>query len=387
MNNRSIKFIKDKFNKYSIKALLASIEYFLPELTVEVIPLKKAKCLSGSLIFYSFNTLSLKQVTEIADQVRLNDDESVQVCGGSHPSAKPDDMLVHFDAVCVGEGEHIVIDIIRQYLSNEKISGIYRSEKPVELDDFGPFSLKNRIFGPIELTRGCKFKCAYCQVPELYGHELRHRSLENVFEMVKLSIKNEKFDIRFITPDATSYHYDKGVNVNAIEALLSGVRQILGKRGRLFFGSFPSEINPYYINEDIVRMMRDYCDNHTVVIGLQSASPYMLKRLGRPSDIEVVENSIELLKRYGFNVDVDFILGMPGENEISITDNMAWMTKWKQDVRIHAHYFIPLPSTRWETEKPLDIPAYYVSFLRSLEGKSQIYGHWQSQKKQVLSVS
>lgn len=376
-------FVKDKFNKYSIKALLAAVDRFLPDVRCQVIKPAEAELISSGMVFYSFNTLYADRYLSLVQTIRNRSTNIVHVCGGSHPSARPEDMAGVFDVVCVGEGEQVIIDVIQAYLNGESLSGILQNHNSICLDDYGTFAANNRIFGPIELTRGCKFSCAYCQVPQLYGHQLRHRSLDSVFEQVRLFVENEKYDIRFLTPDAVCYQYHNGVNFSAIEKLLSGCRNILGNRGRLFFGSFPSEINPYYMNERIVQLMTEFCDNRSVVIGLQSASPKMLKQLGRPVDVTRVEQTIEWLIQYGFDVNVDFILGMPGEDSETIADNMKWIAEWKEQVRIHAHYFMPLPSSRWENETPLDIPSDYVRFLTSLEGKSRIYGGWRTQKKLV----
>jgi B12-binding domain/radical SAM domain protein len=379
MERTNIYFIKDKFNKYSIKALLSAIETILPRVNAEVITANELKNIKKGLLFYSFNTLSAKYYAEIAGKKSSKD--IVQVCGGSHPSARPNQMLDYFDAVCLGEAEYSVCQIIEQYLDNQSINGIYTQDKLTDLNSFKVYSEKNRVFGPIEITRGCKFSCSYCQVPSLYGNNLRHRSLDSVFENVELLMKNNKYDIRFITPDATSYMYQNGVNTNAIQNLLVGIKNILKEKGRIFFGSFPSEINPYFVNEDIIRLIKEYCSNKTIVIGLQTASKKMLKHIKRPTNIEKVENTIELFIKHGFSLDVDFILGMPGENDETIKENIKWINKWKKYIRIHAHYFMPLPSSNWENETPMDIPEYYVKFIKSLEGNSKIYGQWQKQKK------
>jgi B12-binding domain/radical SAM domain protein len=377
----NIYFVKDKFNKYSIRALLVSVEKFFPKLNYFVINDKELEFIDSGIIFYSFMTFHKEKYVKIAE--KLKSSKIVQICGGPHPSAKPFEMLKTFDAVCIGEGEFVIVEIIDKFLRDEHIQGIFESQEKINLDEFKSFSFKTRIFGPIEITRGCLFKCAYCQVPSLYGNKLRHRSLHSVLKMTELAYKNFKKDIRFISPDVSSYLFQKKVNIPMIKELLTGMRKILKNDGRIFFGSFPSELNPYFANEELIYLIKNYCNNNRIVIGLQTASVKMLKKARRPSNLSKVEETISILLKYGFNVDVDIILGMPGENDETIFENIEWINKWKNSVRIHAHYFMPLPSSEWENEINTELPEYYINFLHSLEGKSQIFGQWKTQRNFV----
>ncbi len=383
---KEVYFVKDKFNKYSIRALLVSVEKFFPNLKYKVIDKTELNEIGYGIIFYSFMTFHKDWYCEAASNLKKIKNV-IQVCGGPHPSARPYEMLEYFDAVCIGEGEFVIMRILDKYLSDNKVNGIYKSDEIVNLDDFYSFSFYKRIFGPIEITRGCLFKCSYCQVPSLYGSSLRHRSLDSVFRMVKIAFENNKRDVRFISPDVSSYLFNGKINIQAIELLLSGIREILGKEGRIFFGSFPSELNPYFATEELIYLIKRFCNNKRVVIGLQSASRKMLKRAGRPVNIKKVETTILNLIKYGFEVDVDFILGMPGETEDTVIENIEWMQKWKKDVRIHAHYFMPLPSSKWENEHGKELPDFYVDFLQSLEGNGNIFGQWKTQRNFVRRFS
>jgi len=65
-----------------------------------------------------------------------------------------------------------------------------------------------------------------------------------------------------------------------------------------------------------------------------------------------VEHTIELFLKYNFTVDVRFYFGLPFETEDSINETISWIEKWHKKVRIHSHYFMPLPGSRWEYMKP-----------------------------------
>jgi B12-binding domain/radical SAM domain protein len=383
--NAEIIFVIDKFNRFSVRALLCAFEKFFPEIIYRIVHFDNilAENPENKLILFSFNTLNHLKYVELSKVLK---NKNITVCGGPHPSARPEKMLEFFDAVCIGEGEYVLKEIVENYLGNTIIKGIYKNNQKVSLDDFDAYPKKTFMFGAIEIMRGCQYRCKYCQTPSLFPGRLRHRSIENILENITYSFKRGKKDYRFISPDAASYMYNNKVNIEAIFNLLSGIKKITEGKSRIFFGSFPSEINPYYVTEDLVKILRDFCHNKRVVIGLQTASRKQLKNINRPENIEKVEESISLFLKYNFSVDVDFIFGLPYETEETLKETFEWINKWHSKVRIHSHFFMPLPGSRWENETPSIIPEEFEKEIKRLEGKGRIFGQWITQLKISQSI-
>ena len=100
-------------------------------------------------------------------------------------------------------------------------------------------------FNALEITRGCVFSCRFCQTPFMFSARFRHRSVENVRWHVDRMRERGLRDVRFITPTALSYgSQTEEPDLAAVEELLAGCREGIGPNGRVFFGSFPSEIRP-----------------------------------------------------------------------------------------------------------------------------------------------
>ncbi|MCA1933154.1 MAG: TIGR04013 family B12-binding domain/radical SAM domain-containing protein [Calditerrivibrio sp.] len=373
-------FLLDKFNKFSIRSLLVAFEKWFPELEYKVIKLEDLKGkLESGFYYLSFNSINAQFYFDLAKDLKKTDKNIKLIAGGPHPSARPEETEGFFDKICVGEGELAIREIVNDFISGNLEKKIYHSKERVDLNDFSAYPKKRNLFGAIEIMRGCTFSCNYCQTPQLYSGKIRYKSVDKIAEDVEYGLLHNKTDLRFISPDSASYYYKNGINLKKIEELLVTMHRILKDRGRIFYGSFPSEINPYFVNEDFVRLIKEFCHNKRVVIGLQSASKFMLKMMNRPTDISIVENSIELFLKYKFTVDVDFIFGLPFENDESIKETLNWIEKWYKRVRIHSHYFMPLPGSRWENMEPTTIPDYFEKYIKSLEGKSRLFGQWNTQ--------
>lgn len=373
-------FVLDKFNKFSIRALLVAFEKWFPDISYKVIRVDDlADTHKKGFYYFSFNSINAPYYLQIASKLKSKNDIKI-ACGGPHPSARPLDMVKYFDKICVGEGEIVLKEIVEDFLTGNFDKKIYKAKQKVDLNSFKAYPEKKQLFGAIEIMRGCTFSCRYCQTPQLYKGKLRFKDIDRILEDVEYGLYHNKTDLRFITPDSASYFYKNGINIKKIEELLNKLHNLLKDKGRIFYGSFPSEINPYFVNEEFVRLIKQYCHNKRVVIGLQSASKKLLKKMNRPEDIEKVENTINLFLKYKFTVDVDFIFGLPYENEETLKDTMNWIEKWHNKVRIHSHYFMPLPGSKWENLLPTEMPEYFERFIKSLEGKSRLFGQWNTQQ-------
>ncbi|MDD5657179.1 MAG: cobalamin-dependent protein, partial [Elusimicrobia bacterium] len=111
----------------------------------------------------------------------------VLVAGGPHPSADPEACFAAgFDLVVRGEGEAAFARLCEDiaaggagrvpgtcWLQDGRVRGA-GAAAVVDLDACAPFGLGK--FGPVEITRGCPYACAFCQTSALHGRRPRHRS-------------------------------------------------------------------------------------------------------------------------------------------------------------------------------------------------------------------
>lgn len=381
-------FVRDKTNKHSIRALLAAYEKWFPEKEYYVLTPKDAFDFleEDDLALFSFLTGSSTAYIDYAAKLKEKLPKLNTICGGAHASARSEDMLKYFDAVCTGEGEESIKDII-EMAEQGRVEGIITGKKVLNLDDYRVFPRKMVSLGPIEIVRGCPSGCAYCQTPQLFRGRLRHRSIDFIVDEIKFALSRKGFaDVRFIAPDASSYQFNKGINLEAIESLLYNVRNTIGTNGKLFYGTFPSELDPAGVSKELVDILVRYCDNKQIVLGLQSASHDMQKIMHRRSGLLETENAIELFLDKNFEIVVDLIFGLPYETEETYEETYKFIEKWKGKVTIHSHPFDPLPGSKWQYETPTEVSEKLIKAVRSLEGIGRVFGRVVKDKEKVCRI-
>src|SRR5690606_36327535 len=189
----------------------------------------------------------------------------------------------------------------------------------------------------IEITRGCRYSCRFCQTPFMFSARFRHRSVDNVRWYVDRMRERGLRDVRFITPSALSYGTDgdepnlaaveellascrEGIGPDraAVAELLASCREGIGPDGRVFSGSLPSEIRPEHVSREALRIIKRYCANNNIIVGAQSGSERVLRAAKRVHGVEELRRAVRLGIEEGFQINVDMIFGMPGEDRSDV---------------------------------------------------------------------
>jgi radical SAM superfamily enzyme YgiQ (UPF0313 family) len=158
------------------------------------------------------------------------------------------------------------------------------------------------------------------------------------------------------------------------------VRAELPADGKLYFGSFPSELRPEHVTAEAMAVLARYVDNRHVVLGGQSGSARVLAAMRRGHDVADVERAVAIAVAAGFVPDVDLLLGLPGEDEADQRATMALADRLvAAGARIHSHAFMPLPGTPLKDAAPAPIAPAVADALTRLEGKAETYGQWRAQ--------
>jgi B12-binding domain/radical SAM domain protein len=319
-----------------------------------------------------------------------------------HATAEPLATLrAGFDLAAIGEGEHTARALLRAVERGDDPRGLRGTahldergrlvshgpgDRADPLDDFPAFNAAHKKWNALEITRGCVYACSFCQTPFMFKARFRHRSVANVRSHVDHMTREGSKFVRFLTPTSLSYgSSDTSVNVDAVDELLASVRQGVGRDGKVFFGTFPSEIRPEHVSERSLAALKRWVDNDTLVIGGQSGSDRVLEATRRGHTVADVVRAVELAVASGFQPDVDFLLGLPGETP---EDRLASMNLAERLVamgaRIHSHAFMPLPGTPLRDAVPEPIEEKTALAMSRLESRGRAYGQW---RRQVITAA
>jgi len=375
MQYDAIIFLYTKYNRYGVHALVASLDKANVGIPIKLVPLDKIPEISrkykNPIIAMGFTTIYFVENYDKIKKV-LENSRGVKIVGGPHATGDPVGLLnIGFDYVFVGDGEKSLVEFVKEGVTKgivykEGDQYIFTGWNRVNLDDYYSFPWWRGIYSPIEIERGCLHACRYCETPFLYGKS-RYRSIESVKEHINAMKKANKLHIRFIASDSFSYPY------------FFDLLEIQGVK--LYVGSFPSEVRPENVSEEKLKAMKGRVANKRIIVGAQSGSERMLKIMNRQHTVEDVKNAVELIVKYGFVPEVDFIFGLPGETKEDVEETlnlMEWITA--KGGRVHAHAFMPLPGTPWEDKKPGKVPEVIRKFVERLTGKGLAYGYWKEQE-------
>lgn len=244
------------------------------------------------------------------------------VIGGVHASAVPEyaATLGEFDHVCVGEGEEALLALVGSG-DGRGIPGIWTHGTPppgpaahVRDLDALPFPDK-ALYAPtrppgavynVMTSRGCPYRCTYCfnsffaalDQPRAW---VRRRSVENVLEELRVALR--RWPMRYV-----EFHDD----------ILSADRPWIER----FLPRYAAEIGrPYvcsaharHLDEPLLRLFRATgCIR--VKMGVQSLAPapWKARILRRAESERELADAIDIARRIGLRLEVDHILGLPGE--------------------------------------------------------------------------
>jgi B12-binding domain/radical SAM domain protein len=205
--------------------------------------------------------------------------------------------------------------------------------------------------------------------------------VENIAHWTRVLREAGKRDVRFITPTSMSYGtQDESMNLEAVERMLAAVREAMGPEGRVFYGTFPSEVRPEHVTPEALALLKRYVDNDNLIIGGQSGSERILQETRRGHDVETVVRAASLAVEWGFVPNVDFILGLPGETPEDVRATLELMRRLAHvGAKVHGHTFMPLPGTPYRDAPPGSVDDETRRELDRLASQGRLYGHWKQQ--------
>jgi radical SAM superfamily enzyme YgiQ (UPF0313 family) len=301
-------------------------------------------------------TALIANALEIARIVRIKCSNARIILGGVHPTVLPEEVLGEpaVDIVVRGEGEHTMCDLATEK-ALDQIEGIsYREghtirhtpDRPLIKDlDTLPFPAYHRLpmrkYHPAAgaskrqpaismlATRGCPGRCTFCY--RIFGPRLRVRSGFKVAEEVKYL--QENFGIREICFYDDTFTMAK----KQVYAFCKALEEMEINLTWVCFSRIDS------VDEDLLRCMKQ-AGCHQILYGVESASPEILRNIGKRANPELAEYQIQLTKKVGIDVRISLMFGNPGETEETMQRTLEYAIRVDPDVAMF-NITTPFPGT------------------------------------------
>ena len=301
-------------------------------------------------------TMSLIDVVGAARLVReIN--PSAHIClGGHHPTSFPVEAaaLKEFDSIIVGEGELAFSELVEAVASGlpvTGITGVYTQESigvSERCAEDGRFLVKNKLpagyvdnidslpfpdrrfishisyqsvvgvsakLATIISSRGCPFKCTFCDVPY---KKYRERSLERVIDEVERCLEMGYEEVHF---------YDDLFNMTPQR--LHAVSDEIKKRGLIFPWDFRGRVN-CVDRESLCAAKEAGC--RMISFGVETGTDEGLLKLKKGITVEQVKKAFDWCRDLGIRTIVDFMVGLPTErSEDDVEANIDFLISLKPD--------------------------------------------------------
>lgn len=325
------------------------------------------------IVGFSLMTPQLPSTLQTCFELKQRRPKLPIVLGGAHIASTGDDVFSMegaaecFDFAVNGEGELTMLEVLERMRDGalpdclEGIPGvIYRDSggdvirncgRPFykELDDLAPIDYgmvdvyKYKIPtlpGPpvvgLMITRGCPFKCTYCDAPITTGKKIRFHSPDRaVADIVRI---HREFGVRgFSFRDSTFTAKKKWVVEFCEKLIASGVNIAWRCNTRV----------DCVTDELLAVMKRAGC--HTINFGVESGHPEILKRIKKDVDLDRIYQAHKWTNKHGIRTYTTFLVGSPGETDETIRATIELAKKARPSM---AMFFVTIgyPGTEMYTE-------------------------------------
>lgn len=239
------------------------------------------------------------------------------VIGGLHATTVPDQTACHCDAVVIGEGEPVWLDVLHDVEQNQ-LKSVYRGDlcgfdlatSPVPAYELLDIDKYNRL--TVQTSRGCPHRCEFCASSVLLTRRYKQKPIANV--LAEIDRICEVWDNPFIE------FADDNAIVN--RAYWKELLPHLESRNIRWFAE--TDISVAKDEKLLAALRRAGCMQ--LLIGLESPTSDALSGLERNSNWKQKQwdrykDAIRTIQSYGISVNGCFVVGLDG-HDTSIFENI-----------------------------------------------------------------
>lgn len=277
---------------------------------------------------------------EICKMARTINPEIRIALGGPHITATRTGSYREglMDHLVVGEGEEVITGLVEHPTDEILVYG--RTVKGLDLLpfparhrlDLGKYKLDlpsggRGLYTTILTSRGCPYRCIYCDSHLTFGRKVRFRSPKNVFEELKQCADNYGIKHFGLLDDTTTLSKRRWMKV--CDMIINDGLDI----------SYHCATRADSVDEELLKRMKE-SGCYRLHIGCESGNQEILDRINKGIKLEQIKKCIKLCKKVGISTYAYFILGLPSETEDTVRETVDFVIKIDPD---YFQYTIAMP--------------------------------------------
>jgi len=375
------------------------------------IPLNQFDILGFSLQYeLSFtNVLNMLDLCSIPLFSKERDHRFPLVIAGGPTAFNPEPIADFFDAIVIGEGEKVVLEICDLVLkwkeakgkkedllkSAAQIDGLYvpglhteghkvrkrfvsdLNQVPFPTCPIVPYMrvIHDRL--SVEIARGCKRACRFCEAGFIY-RPYRERSPKTIQEILNASLKQTGYEeVSLLSLSAGDY--------SSIGSLVSTLMdKFESRKVAVSFPSLRIESIVGHLAEEVKRVRKT-----GFTIAPEAGSERLRRVINKEMDEEILFQGLRDLFSKGWkNIKLYFMIGLPTEREEDLRGiidlsrkilSLGERQKIPPNVNVSVSTFVPKPHTpfQWESQIPLEGMKEKLRFLKGELKRSRLQFKWQ----------
>lgn len=344
----------EKFSNYPLTVIDSQVE------RLDYVSLtERIKAIRPDVVGLTTMTFTLIDVLKTISLVKGIDKSIRIVLGGPHVHLFPEEtiMLKNVDYIVLGEGERTfkyLLDTMDDKSALKNIPGLVFKDNgkiintgippAIQDPDEIPFPArhlvpykkytsllsKDDIVTTIFTSRGCPFKCSFCDRPHL-GKKFRARSAANVVDELEECTKMGIYEFLF---------YDDTFTVNK-KRVLDICNEIV-RRGLNIRWDIRTRVDT--VDEEILKHLKKAgCQG--IHYGIEAGTEKILKILNKGISLEQATQVFDSTRKYKIPILAYFMIGNPSETRDDIYATFKVMKILNPDY-VHITIFTPFPGTK-----------------------------------------
>ena len=339
-----------KYSDHEITIIDSQVE----ELSLDQLK-ERIRICDPDVIGMTVMSFTLIDCLKVADASRKINKDVIIVLGGPHPNLYPNETinLRNIDFLVLGEGEINFLDLMNNLRNPENVKGIVykdgnkaiitESSKLIDNLDAVPFPdrrmtpykrytsllAKNNYITTMITSRGCPYKCIFCDRPHL-GKVFRARSAKNVVQEIK---ECYGIGITEILIYDDTFTIDRKRVVDICNLIIKSRMKISWDiRARVNTVDFP-----------LLKLLKKAgCDR--IHYGVEAGNDDILRILQKGITKKQVKEAFALTKKADIQTLAYFMIGSPRETKETILESINFAKELDPDY-VHFTITTPFPGT------------------------------------------